>query len=398
MRRTDGEYGEQGADPVPLSSTAGPAAAVAEAACGYWRRRGLPTQPRQVAVAPGAPLLLLALLATTEPGRGGGVLLPRPSAAWYAPQARLLARDLRTVPVSAESGGVPDPFALLETVRRARAEGVVPRVLVLSVADDPTGTATPPELLHEVCEAAVDEGLLIVSDETWRDTSHDPHDTVVISPAEMLGETHADSVVVLAGLGTALLPSGLYAGIARFPGTPHGHGLADSVREVLHALHTELSDPVATAAAEALTEPPGQRRRLRAETRVQGVLAAALHDAFTEAGAVCRPPRAGRHLYADWEQARTVLAGKGIRNAPALEAELVRHLGPHLSGGHRFEDDPHELRVRVSTEVLTSGLPRTGGRTGLRSLVETGADPREDPGVGAALERVRSVLGRLTAP
>ncbi|MBR7674517.1 pyridoxal phosphate-dependent aminotransferase, partial [Streptomyces daliensis] len=39
--------------------------ATALAACGYWRRRGMHTEPRQVVVAPGAPVLLLAVLAAT---------------------------------------------------------------------------------------------------------------------------------------------------------------------------------------------------------------------------------------------------------------------------------------------------------------------------------------------
>ncbi|OEV06200.1 hypothetical protein AN216_00435, partial [Streptomyces oceani] len=156
------------------------------AACGYWRRRGLSTEPEQVVAAPGAALLLLALLAAVGDGTRdqadpadsadapatlglaarhprvparGDVLLPCPTADWHAAQAGLLSRQAHPVSVPAECGGIPDPVALRETVRRVRAGGGAPRVLLLSVADDPTGTIASPELLHEVCEAAVDEGL-----------------------------------------------------------------------------------------------------------------------------------------------------------------------------------------------------------------------------------------------
>ncbi|MGH3312783.1 MAG: aminotransferase class I/II-fold pyridoxal phosphate-dependent enzyme, partial [Streptomyces sp.] len=254
----------------------GPSAATV-AACGYWQRRGMHTRPEQVAVAAGAPLLLLAVFAAMG---DGAVLLPRPSAPWHAPQARLLGRPLHTVPVPAECGGVPDPVALRETVRRARTAGETPGVLVLSVADDCTGTAAPPELLHEVCEAAGDEGLLIVSDETWRDTSHAPHDTVIVSPAEMLyGGRDTDAVVVLAGLGEALLAQGRphgeppgqhpppQAGIARFPDSGRGRGLAEAVDAVLTALRTELPGPADAAVAEALAEPEEARVRRTAAAR-----------------------------------------------------------------------------------------------------------------------------------
>lgn len=99
---------------------------------------------------------------------------------------------------------MPDPYALLETVRRMRAEGGDPRMLVLCVADDPTATVAPPELVHEAMEAALGEGLHLVSDETWRDTVHDPHDTVLLSPAEML----PDRVTVVTDLAGAFLPPG----------------------------------------------------------------------------------------------------------------------------------------------------------------------------------------------
>lgn len=359
--------------------------ASAVAACGYWQRRGMHTSPEQVAVAPGAELLLLGVLAAVG---SGAVLLPRPSASWHAPQARLLGRPLHTVPVPAECGGVPDPVALRETVRRARKDGEAPRVLVLSVADDCTGTAAPPELLHEVCEAAGDEGLLIVSDETWRDTSHARHDTVIVSPAEMLyGGRDSDAVVVLAGLGEALLPQGPSAGIARFPADGRGRGLSGAVQSVLDALDTGLAAPADAAVAEALAEPEPLRARRTATARAHGALAAALHEVFTDAGALCRPPRAGRHVYADLEPARPRLTARGIEDAAGLEAELVRRFGPYASGGHRFGDDPGALRVRLSSELLTSGGLRTAH----------GPEPLEWPGVGQALDSVRSAVTELTA-
>ncbi|MFS4095414.1 aminotransferase class I/II-fold pyridoxal phosphate-dependent enzyme, partial [Streptomyces sp. AF1A] len=195
----------------------GGAPALLESACGYWTRRGLPCAPDQVAAGPGAPALLLALTAALA-GDGADVLVPRPCAAWWAPYARLLGRPVFHVPTPAESGGVPDPYALLETVRRVRAEGGDPRLLVLSVADDPTATVAPPELLHETVEAATDEGLHLVSDETWRDTLHAPHDAVLLSPAEMQG----DRVTVVTDLAGALLPPGWPAAVARFPATEAG--------------------------------------------------------------------------------------------------------------------------------------------------------------------------------
>lgn len=367
--------GRTGQDPV------GGAPALLDAARGYWERRGLPTDPGDIAAAPGAPPLLLALTAAL----GGDVLVPRPCAAWWAPYARLLGRPVFHVATPAECGGVPDPYALLETVRRVRAEGGEPRLLVLSVADDPTGTVAPPEVLHEAVEAAVAEGLHVVADETWRDTVHDPHDprgTVLIGPAEMLPE----HVTVVSDLAGALLPPGWPAAVARFPATTAGHRLHARVLDVLTALGARLAAPVTTAAAYALAEPEPVVAHRTAAVRLHARVAAAAHAAVTGAGALALPPRAGRHLYADLGPLRVALAARGVGDAQELEDFLTARLGMPAPGGHRFGDDLAALRVRLSTG------PLLGSADERRAACPATPDP---PGPHRALNDLTSVFDEL---
>ncbi|GAA0477728.1 aminotransferase class I/II-fold pyridoxal phosphate-dependent enzyme [Streptomyces olivaceiscleroticus] len=353
----------------------GGALALRTAACGYFERRGLWSTPGRVLAGPGAPALLLALLAAA----GGDLVVPRPCAAWYAPQARLLGRAVHPAPVPVESGGVPDPFTLLEAVHRARDAGGDPRVLLLSVADDPTGTCPPPEQLHEVCEAATGEGLWIVSDETRRDLLHDPHDTVVLSPAEML----PGSVVVLADLRVTLVPASWPAGLARFPDTGPGEALCAAVLAALSGLSSPLPGPLAAAVGHALTEPATVRERTAAAALLHGRLAAGLHRTVTEAGAVCRPPHAGNHLYADLEPLRPAFAARGVTGPVALEQALAPWAA---RGGHRFGDDPKALRVRLSTEALLA--PEADRRRRLLAA----PDPLEVPSVAESLAELAAVL------
>ncbi|WP_327726951.1 aminotransferase class I/II-fold pyridoxal phosphate-dependent enzyme [Streptomyces sp. NBC_00487] len=354
-------------DPVPLGGDP----ALLDAACGYWDRRGLPTARDRAVAAPGAPALLLALTAAI----GGDVLLPRPCAAWWEPQARALGRTVFHVATPAECGGVPDPYALLETVRRMRAEGGDPRMLVLCVADDPTATVAPPELVHEAMEAALGEGLHLVSDETWRDTVHDPHDTVLLSPAEML----PDRVTVVTDLAGAFLPPGWPAAVARFPAGGDGTGLRDRVLDVLTALGARVATPVAAAAAHALDEPAPVTERLATSVRLHARLAAAAHRAVVGAGALALPPRAGRHLYADLAPLRSSLAAYGVGDAQEAEDFLTARLGMPAPGGHRFGDDLGELRVRLSTDAFL------GTTDAERAQALAAPDPLELPHMERAL-------------
>lgn len=365
----------------PREEPVGGGAALVEAAHGYWARRGLPADMSRVAAGPGAPPLLLALTAAL----GGDVLVPRPCAAWWAPYARLLGRPAFPVATPAECGGVPDPYTLLETVRRVRAEGGEPRLLVLSVADDPTATVAPPEMLHETVEAAESEGLHLVSDETWRDTLHDAHATVLLSPAEML----PDRVTVVTDLAGALLPSGWPAAVARFPATDAGQALHARVLDVLTALGASVAAPVAAAAAYALGEPEPVTAHRDTAVRLHARVAAAAHAVVVAAGALSRPPQAGRHLYVDLGELRPALTARGVGDAQELEDFLTARLGMPAPGGHRFGDDLSALRVRLSTGPLLAGTDEE------RAQALMSPAPLELPHVHRALNSLRSVFDDL---
>ncbi|MFI9819688.1 aminotransferase class I/II-fold pyridoxal phosphate-dependent enzyme [Streptomyces sp. NPDC052013] len=366
----------------PAAEPVGGGPALLDAARGYCERRGLPSASDGIAVAPGAPALLVALTAAI----GGDVLVPRPCPAWWAPYARLLGRPAFHVPTPAESGGVPDPYALLETVRRVRAEGGDPRLLVLSVADDPTATVAPPELLHETLEAAVGEGLHLVSDETWRDTLHAPHDTVLLSPAEMLPER----VTVVTDLSGALLPPGWPAALARFPPGQDADALHARVLDVLTALDARVAAPVAAAAGYALTEPEPVTSRVTDAVRLHARVAAAAHAAIVAAGALARPPQCGRHLYVDLTPLAPALTARGVGDAQELEDFLTARLGMPAPGGHRFGDDLEAPRVRLCT------APLLGDTAERREECLRSPAPLELPHVQRALNHLQSVFDELS--
>ncbi|MCX4820376.1 aminotransferase class I/II-fold pyridoxal phosphate-dependent enzyme [Streptomyces sp. NBC_01142] len=355
--------------------------ALREAACGYWRRRGLRSRPHDVVAASGAQPLLFALIGAY----GGDVLMPRPCPASWTPQARLLGRPAYHVPTPAECGGVPDPYALLETVRRVRAEGGKPRLLLLSVVDDPTATVAPPETVLEACEAAVGEGLHIISDETWRDTLHRPHETVLLSPAEM----YPGNVTVISDLAGALTPASWPVAVARFPLTEQGALRRARTLDILTALGAVVAAPVAAAAAHALGEPAPVRARVGQAAALHARVAAAAHRAVLVSGALARPPQAGRHLYADLGPLRTRLADRGVSDSMELEEYLTERLGAPVPGGHRFGDELGALRVRLATGPLLGATSEQR----LESL--TSPAPLELPHVAEALRIFATAFDEL---
>lgn len=358
---------------------------VRTAVAGWFGRRALPTTPDQVIVAPGSKALLLALQLVHP----GDVLLPSPCWVTYRPQAVLAGKRALGVPVPAECGGVPDPDALRARIRRARAQGQRPGILILTSPDNPTGTTAAPALIRELCGIAEEEELLVVSDEIYRDLLHDPR-RPYLSPAEVLPHR----TVVVTGLSKNLALGGWRIGAARFPADEDGRRLRDDVASVASENWSTLAGPMQQVAAYAFAEPPELRARLAADARLHARVAAAVYERFVAVGAVCRPPTGGFYVYPDFEPLRAVLARQGVSDDEGLQRLLEDH-GVAVLAGRHFGDDPAALRFRAATSMLY-GDTREEQRAS-QQAVERGEDPLLLPHVAEVLGDLERALAKLTA-
>ncbi|NEA45587.1 pyridoxal phosphate-dependent aminotransferase, partial [Streptomyces sp. SID10815] len=231
---------------------------------GYFERRGLPTGPHDVLLGPGSKPLLMALNLVLS----GDVLLPRPSWNSYEPQARMAGKKVYGVPIPAECGGVPDPDVLPEAIERARRTGGDPRIVVLTLPDNPTGTLAGAALIRRVCEIAEAQDLVVVSDEIYRDVMHRP-DAPFLSPADVIPER----TVVTTGLSKSLALGGWRVGGLRVPPGARGRDLRARLVAVASDMWSTLAGPMQQVAAYAFGDPPEIGRRLAASARLHGAVA-----------------------------------------------------------------------------------------------------------------------------
>jgi aspartate aminotransferase len=315
---------------------------VRAAAAGYFARRGLPTMPEQVVAAPGSKALLFGLLSVLP----GDVVLPRPSWVSYAAQAALARKRVLTVPIDRCAGGVPDPTALREAVRRGRAAGDRPGVLVLTLPDNPTGTLAPGSLVGEVVEIAAELGLLIVCDEIYRDLAHQPG--TICSPATMA----PDRVFVTNGLSKSMALGGWRIGFARLPDGPLGTSAGRALTGLASEIWSSLAAPMQHAAAYVLDEPDDVCDHIARSRNLHRRVAVAAHARVVAAGAHCRPPAAGFYLYPDLEPLRPQLARRGITTGAQLADRLLAEHDIAVLPGEAFGDDPAALRFRMATSLL----------------------------------------------
>jgi aspartate aminotransferase len=353
-----------------------------EAAAGWFTRRGLPTDPRQVVFAPGSKPLLYALVAVLP----GALVLPQPSWVSYAAQASLAGKQVIRVPSPTRCGGVPEPDLLVTALQRAEAAGHTPGVLLLTVPDNPTGTVTDRHLLAQVCTVARDFDLTVVSDEIYRDLCYDQ--TGFTSPAQLV----PGRCIVTGGLSKSLALGGWRIGFARFPDSPLGDRVQHDVVGLASEVWSSLAQPMQEVAAYALSDPPEVVERVRASRRLHEQVTTAVHDELCAVGANCRRPQGGFYVYPDFAPLREALDRSGINTGTELATQLLERYGVGVLAGEAFGDDPAALRFRVATSLLY------GDDDARRWMALHSVEPLALPWIREAVDRFGSALRDLVGP
>lgn len=359
--------------PVAGSATARAAAA------GYFTRRNLPTSPEQVVLAPGSKALLFAALAALD----GDVVLTTPSWVSYAAQAALVGKRVVKAPIGTRAGGIADPDRLEPALAAARADGANPKIMIVTVPDNPTGTSADMATLKRVCEIAERHGLVIISDEIYRDLAYDPAGHV--SPAMLLPER----TVVTGGLSKSMALGGWRVGFARAPHGTFGRDLVERLIGVASEVWSCLAMPMQRVAEFVLDEPAVVTEHITASRRLHATVAREVASVFLEAGAPCRMPTAAFYCYPDLAPLRGGLTARGLYTGAELADHLLNRHGIGVLAGEHFGDDPAAYRFRVATSLLYGHTPTQRWHT-LRSN-----DPLTLPWVAQPLQALRAALATL---
>jgi aspartate aminotransferase len=352
------------------------------AAAGYFERRRLPTVPEQVVFGPGSKSLLWGVISMLP----GDLLLPRPSWVSYAAQAALAGKRVWDLPIAAAAGGAPDPDALEQTIQRARSEGARPGILLLTIPDNPTGTAASPDLVARVAEIAQANDLAIISDEIYRDLAHDPD--AMRSPAEFAPER----TYITSGLSKSMALGGWRIGFVRLPDGPIGREAQAALSALASEVWSSLAAPMQSVAAHVLAEPPEVVAHIARSRRLHRLIVTAAYERAIRAGVVCRPPTAAFYIYPDLEPMRPQLEAAGVDGSQSLGELLLERFDIGVLAGAVFGDDPASLRVRVATSLLYGATDEE------RRQTLASEDPVALAPVQAALDRFESALTSLADP
>ncbi len=349
------------------------------AIAGWFNRRGLPTEPAAVVVTPGSKAALFALLLALP----GDVILPRPSWVSYAPQATMLGKRTLAHPAPAVSGGIPDPGTLPEALAQHRRDGLDPRIMIVTVPDNPTGTFPDTALLARLVEVARAEGVTIIADQIYAELAYDPAavpDVAAIAP---------ETTFVTTGLSKAYALGGWRFGVVRVPANALGEATRLRLRAIGSEIWSCVPAPIAAAAQVVYEAPAELTSYLDAARQVHAGLCGAVHRIVERTGMSCRPPQAAFYLYPALHN-----GGCPAWSADDLATELLEGQRIAVLPGTAFGDDPAFLRFRLATSLLYG--------TTEDQRWETLSSARQGnllslPRIANALDRIEAGLSALVA-
>lgn len=324
---------------------------------GYYRRtQGLEYLPENVLIGPGSKELMFHVQLVYY----GELVIPAPSWVSYAPQARIIGRNLHWLPTEIETGLGVTPEALEQL---CAADPHRPRLLILNYPGNPTGTAYSDQQLREIAEVARKYRVLLLADEIYSGLRFDGEHVSI-------ARYYPEGTIISNGLSKWAGAGGWRLGAFIFPATLTW--LVDTMAAVASETFTSTAAPIQYAAIHGFEPSPEWEDYLGRARKVLRGLMLHSYDRLRSVGAELAAPKGGFYVFPNFSAPRTRLAERGIKSSRELCERALDDLGIAFLPGSVFGRPEHELSVRISCVDFDGGAA-------LEAAGELGEDePGED--------------------
>ncbi|MCC5880541.1 MAG: aminotransferase class I/II-fold pyridoxal phosphate-dependent enzyme [Idiomarina sp.] len=296
------------------------------------RTQGLEYQAKNILIGPGTKELMFIMQLTYY----GDLVIPSPSWVSYAPQARIIGRNLHWLPTSLDSGLGVTPEALEALCKQ---DPDLPRLLILNYPSNPTGLVYSAEQLRGIAAVARKYRVLVLSDEIYGGVNF-TGEHVSIARYYPEGTIISDGISKWAGAG------GWRLGAFAFP--PELSWLADAMAVVASETFTSTSAPIQYASVCAFEDSQAMRDYLTDSRRVLEALATYAYDRLASAGAQVNKAQGGFYLFPSFAALQDKLKSRGILSSDDLCHRLLEETGVACLPGSCFGRPADDLSLRLA--------------------------------------------------
>ncbi len=297
---------------------------------------------REVMVSTGAKQCLVNLLFAIL-DQGDEVIVPAPYWVSYPEMVKLADGSPVIVPTREENGFRLTPDELRDHLNFNT------KALILNNPSNPTGSVYSRTELETLCEIAVAEGVLIISDEVYEKILYGP----TFASVAALGERIREHAVIVSGVSKAYSMTGWRIGYVAGP-----RDIIATMGVVQSHTTSNASSIAQKAAAEALAGDQGAVRQMVEQFRARRNLMLAKLQRIPRVS--CYEPEGAFYLFPNTSSYYTTEhGGMKIRNSYGLAYYLLREAGVAVVPGSAFgADDNIRLSYATSSELIDEGMER----------------------------------------
>ncbi|HXV77753.1 MAG TPA: aminotransferase class I/II-fold pyridoxal phosphate-dependent enzyme [Candidatus Polarisedimenticolaceae bacterium] len=341
----------------------------------YHRRtNGLTSTWQDVLIGPGSKELMFLLQLVYY----GDLVIPRPSWVSYAPQARIIGRQVRWLDTRRENNWRMMPADL---ERLCVEDPDRPRVVIVNYPSNPTGATYSTERLRELAQVARRFRVVLLSDEIYGELHHKGQHV-------SLGRYYPEGTIVSSGLSKWCGAGGWRLGTFTFP--PALGWLRDAMAAVASETFTSTSAPIQYAAVRAFQGGTEIERYLWRSRKILGALGRWAAKRLAAAGVDVHPPAGAFYLFPDFSAFASRLAERGITDSRGLCERLLEDAGVALLPGSDFGRPESELTARLAY------VDFDGARALAALEAETQAGPLDDSFLRSHCARILEAIDRVT--
>jgi aspartate aminotransferase len=298
----------------------------------YLRSQGVARTGNDVLIGPGSKELMFILQLVYY----GEIVIPSPAWVSYAPQARIIGRQVSWVHTRIENDWRVTPEDL-EAV--CADDPDKPRIIVLNYPSNPTGCSYTDQQLEALAKVAREYGVVMLSDEIYGELDFQGRHTSI-------AKYYPEGTIISSGLSKWCGAGGWRLGTFTFPGNMDW--LLDAMAAVASETYTSTSAPIQYAAIRAFKGGTRLEEYLWYSRRILGALGAWSTKRLRAAGAMQPDPTGGFYLFPDFSALKDSLEARGIRTSRQMCEKLLDDTGVAALPGSEFGRPANELTMRLA--------------------------------------------------
>lgn len=298
----------------------------------YSKRNGCSYDYDQVLIGPGSKELMFLLQLVYY----GDLVIPIPSWVSYAPQARILGRQVQWLPTITENSWMLSAEML---DKHCREDPDRPRIVIINYPSNPTGTTLGESHLKEVAEVAGKYDVVLLSDEIYSELHYEDNHLSI-------ARYYPEGTIISGGLSKWCGAGGWRLGAFVFPESQNR--LLKSMSVAASETFTSTCAPVQYAAVTAYRKNPEIDEYLRKCRHILKMLGRYCSSNMRSAGISVPEPEGGFYLFPDFGRFREQLAKKSITDNKSLCEYLLERTGIATLYGSAFGCPASDLSLRMA--------------------------------------------------